>query len=147
MYIYTNPHQQSWDAAQQELSVLSTERDQLTERLAWINQRIAQLQAHCQSVAPLIAQDPGAALSQVGLTQLCRSVLEHNPRWMTAQEARHILAQMGVDISKYSNPMSTLHSILRRVAAWYRGEDGNLYYGHPLLPRAVPAREPRPGRS
>lgn len=129
MYIYKNPHEQSYRAAQDELAALEQEGKQIAERLAFIRQRSMQLGAYLTALAPLIRSDPNGDFAQIGLTQICRDLLARNPRWMTAAEIRLLLVGMGVDLSPYTNPMAVLHSVLRRVAHSCRGSDGTLYYG------------------
>jgi hypothetical protein len=128
MYVYKNPHEQSYNAATDELAALEQERQQLTERLAWVDQRTSQLRAYVNAIAPLIQNDPGGDFAQAGLTQICRDLLARNPRWMTAPEIRLLLGGMGIDLSPYSNPMAVLHSVLRRVAHTCRAANGTLYY-------------------
>jgi len=63
---------------------------------------------------------------------------------MTAQEARHHLAQMGIGLEKYTNPMAVLHSVLKRVGVTRRNDNGQVEYGpqgiippQPALPGPV----------
>jgi hypothetical protein len=107
------------------------------------------LSGYLQAIAPLIESSSG--VGEAGLTQLCRDLLDRNPRWMTAGEIRVLLLQIGIDLSPYTNPMAVLHSILKRVAQGHRGDDGTLQYaayGVGLLPRNQPlpldSPEPQP---
>jgi len=133
-FTYTNPHEQSYRSAQLEKTNLEQERLTLRERASWIDQRIAQLETYLQAIKPLLEDDPGGVLAQEGLTVVCRELLEKNPRWMGAGEIRVLLAQMGIDLKPYSNPMATLHSVLGRVGQKFRREDGTLYYSAPGVP-------------
>ena len=51
------------------------------------------------------------------LTELCRSALKASARPLTAPEVRREVELMGFDFSGYdSNPLSSIHTILRRMA-------------------------------
>jgi hypothetical protein len=127
-YVYKNPHESSYLAAQQELTQLDQEEAEIGGRLAWIQERKRQLAAYLEAVKPLMEEESGQAITEAGLTQLCRDVLARLGRWVTAQEVRSALAMIGVDISGYTNPMAVLHAILKRVGKTLKDPKGNIYY-------------------
>jgi len=132
---YTNPHQQSFDAAKEELGQLEEEDRTLTERLAWVTRRKQQLQDYLKVLAPLLEEDPRKQLAEAGITEICRAVLERTPRWMTAQEVREQLTKMGISLAGYTNQMAVLHSILKRVGLSRTDAKGNMEYARrPVAP-------------
>jgi hypothetical protein len=140
--IYKSPHEQSFSAAQDELTAILQEREDLTQRLEWINNRVKQLEAYLEAIRPLIENDPGRVAVEAGLTNVCRDLLAKNGRWMGAGDVRVLLAGMGVDISSYTNPMAVLHSVLKRVGQAYRDpSSGNLLYGPKDIPPPLTSPE------
>jgi len=68
-----------------------------------------------------------------GFTDSVRNVLRNNPSYAaTAIRVREMLAGSGFDLSSYSNPLASIHTILKRLAD--RGEvetiinNGEVYY-------------------
>jgi hypothetical protein len=129
--IYKNPHSHSKALAEQELASLEQEHLRIQERLVWIDGRTRQLTEYLRAVTPLIEDDPGEELSEMGLTQICRDVLRDAARWVTAQEMRDMLNAMGIDLSGYTNQMAVLHSILRRIGPSQKDAEGTTYYAFP----------------
>jgi hypothetical protein len=127
--VYRNPYEKFQTLAEQELALLRQERERLVQRMTEIDERERQFCEYLKAVAPLVEKDPGHAHAEAGLTNLCRQIIDSTPRWVTAQEVRMTLKGMGMDISSYTNPMSVLHSILHRVAAFRRDAKGKLYFG------------------
>jgi len=138
-FIYKNPHRQSYEAAKQELEDLARESQMLSDRLNWIGQRRQHLEASLKALLPLLEETPGQDLGDVGITEMCRMILERTHSWMTAQDVRDYLNRMGISIEGYTNPMAVLHSILRRVGSTQRGANGDIEYGArgplPPMPR------------
>jgi hypothetical protein len=132
-FTYTNPHEQSWRAAQEELAKLEEEREQLAQRYAWIDKRLNDLKNYLQALEPLIQDDPGIVAVEAGLTKICREFLAKNGRWITAGEMRGLLYGAGIDLKPYTNPMAVLHSVLKRVGQQHRAYD-TIFYGPPGIP-------------
>jgi hypothetical protein len=126
--------------AQEELAAIQQERTDLTERLAWIENRINQLNGFIGAVTPLIENDPGRVAAEAGLTNVCRDLLEKSDQWFAASEIRTMLGSMGIDIGSYTNPMAVLHAVLKRVGQTYKDPaSGQALYGSrslriPLVP-------------
>ena len=146
--VYRNPYGQLQTHAEQELALLEEERERLVQRTAEIDERARQLREYLKAMTPLTAKGSGQAVAEVGVTNLCRQVIDSTPHWVTAQEVRTMLMGIGVDISSYTNPMSVLHSILHRVAASYRDAEGKLYFGRRDLirPAGLPQEEQSDGK-
>src|ERR1035438_10369190 len=134
MYVYRNPHEQTLLMAQQQRQVLEAERQQISERLVWLNQTIAQLDAHISATSQLVENDPSQFMATAGLTLVCKLALDRSAGWFTAQDIRQHLANCGIDLSPYANPMAVLHTTLGRVGESMRSEDGNLYYARKGTP-------------
>jgi hypothetical protein len=127
--VYKNPYGAFQTHAEQELELLRQERERLGQRMAEIDERERQLREYLKAITPLMANGPGKAPEEMGVTKLCRKIIDNTPHWVRAQEVRATLKGMGVDISSYTNPMAVLHSILHRVAACHRDAKGKLYFG------------------
>jgi hypothetical protein len=70
--------------------------------------------AHLQKLAEMVAGPPG-------FTDSVRQVLRNIPsRALTAKRVRDLLRDAGFDLSSYTNPLASIHTILRRLAE--RGE-------------------------
>jgi hypothetical protein len=138
---YKNPHEQSCAVAKQELQTLEEEAAQLNERLKWVCERIGYLKDYLKAIEPLIQQDPGQALLEVGLTQICRNMLEHANVWLTPQQVKNRLELAGIDLQGYTNPMAVLHSVLKRVGDSFKGADGTVYYGKKGLEPKEPTKQ------
>ena len=126
LHIHVNPYKSSYLAAQQELEKRRTE-------LAFVTQRIAQLEQTIQALAPL-ANEEGTAPT-AGLPELCRQILMSEPEGaFTAEEIMQRLTAMGVDISAYQNPLAVLHTTLGRLIRPHSGiakgigTDGRPFY-------------------
>ncbi len=79
-----------------------------------------------QELEQLVADPPG-------FTDSVRNVLRTNPECaVTATDVRDLLAEAGFTLSAYSNPLASIHTILKRLAE--RGEvttitdNGQTYY-------------------
>lgn len=106
-YIYLNPYKSSYLAAQQEL-------EQRKAELTFVTQRIAQLQETIKTLAPLANDESVPATA--GLPELCRQILMSQPgAGFSAEDVMQRLAQIGVDISSYQNPLAVLHTTLGRL--------------------------------
>ena len=88
-----------------EYQRLSRERTRLDERLVQLVQSISTLAKLCR-LTPTV---------QLGLTDACRMALRAAGHPLTAGEMRAQLDAMGFDCSKYSNPLASIHTVLRRL--------------------------------
>ncbi len=97
--------------AREEYTRLLDQREELDLRLARLRQAIASLAAIC-----------GEAVGQEspGLTEACRSVLKAAQAPLPATALRDRIAALGLDLSTYSNPLASIHVVLRRLV--YAGE-------------------------
>jgi hypothetical protein len=100
-----NDYRRALDAAVREYEKLSAERAELDGRLAQLKYSIAALTKLC-------GYEPTVPL---GLTDACRLVLRNAVTPLTALEVRDRLAAIGVDLAKYSNPLASIHTVLKRM--------------------------------
>src|SRR5713226_7957802 len=106
-YVYINPYKSGHLAAIQEL-------EQRRAELAYLEQRIPQLEETIRALEPL-ANESGVAPT-AGLAELCRQILMSQPGIpFTAAAVMQHLATMGLDMSGYSNPLAVLHTTLTRL--------------------------------
>src|SRR5262245_40063609 len=94
------------------LEAASREYEQLAQQRADIDRRLAQLAQTIGSLTRLCGYTPTTA---VGLTDGCRMVLRAAGRPLTALEVRDMLAGLGLDMSKYANDLSVIHTTLKRL--------------------------------
>ena len=85
--------------------------DHATRELARLEAEAAALRQTIAAIAPLI----GEASPSSGLTDAVRSILAKAREPLTASEIRGRLIEMGFDMKSYSNPLATIHTILRRL--------------------------------
>jgi hypothetical protein len=120
-----NVHKQSLDAALAEAAGLIAERDALDQQVERLNRKIQDLVAAVEGLAPLCGIDakkeyaylfPYDMEPEVGFTDAIRKVLSTVPMNMyTAVGVRDELIKSGFDVDKYTNPMASVHTILKRL--------------------------------
>jgi hypothetical protein len=98
-------YRRALDAAVREYEKLSAERAELDGRLAQLKHSIAALTKLC-------GYEPTVPL---GLTDACRLIVRNAVTPLTALEVRDRLAAIGVDLGKYSNPLASIHTVLKRM--------------------------------
>jgi hypothetical protein len=147
MYVYRNPHQQSYEAANQEIEQLVQERQLLADRLKQIEARVAQLKRHMEAIKPLLEEEPGQGIADAGITELCRDLLMRFQGPQSIEMLRNNLSVMGVDLSGYTNPGAVLHTTLRRMPGIIVSKDasGTTMYNLSEAARALPPPTGRPG--
>jgi len=98
-------YRRALDAACREYEELGRQRAAIDERLMQLTQSIGTLTKLC-GFAPTIPW---------GLTDACRTVLRNAGVPMSPTEIRDRLAAIGFDLSKYSNELAAIHTVLRRL--------------------------------
>ncbi len=101
----SDEYRQALDAAVPRCEELGLQRAELDARLTQLTQSIGTLMKLCGFV-PTIPW---------GLTDACRTVLRNAGIPMSPTEVRDRLAAIGVDLSKYSNELAAIHTVLRRL--------------------------------
>jgi hypothetical protein len=109
------------DSYRKALRDAIAEYEELSRKKAEIDERIARLAQTIGNLARLCNLVPTVA---PGLTDACRMVLKAAGQPLTAGEVRVQLEALGWDASRYANPLSSIHVVLRRLCR--AGEAGFL---------------------
>ena len=88
------------------------EYEQLIAEHASLEGRIAQLKHSIAALTKLCGYEPTVPL---GLTDACRLVLRNAVQPLTAIEVRDRLTSIGVGLDKHSNPLASIHTVLKRM--------------------------------
>lgn len=109
-YYFTNPYEQPYIAAKQELDQRVKELETLHQRIVWLKGSIAALE-------PLV--NANSAPPRTGtLSDILCAVLGANPgRPMTLPEIRRVIDAMGIRFQKPSNAAAFINVTLRRLSA------------------------------
>lgn len=132
------------DKAQEQLDDLRVRLDALDFERAEITQQILQLEQAITGMIPLTSERPLEKLNAIlienateyGLADACREVLKKNDRYMTPIEIRDTLSASGFDLTNYSNPLASIHGVLKRLvesgdAEKHESEAGTRYKWKP----------------
>ncbi len=84
----------------------------MLEERAALDVRLSQLHETIGSLTRLCGYTPTVSW---GLTDAIRIVLHRAGESMTAMDVRDRLAAIGFDLSKYTNDMSAIHTVLKRL--------------------------------
>ena len=108
---------QTWyDNAKAELAKVEAEKTELEQAVADRGKQIAALKQTLTAIAPLVGETPPEGENQgAGLTDSIRGILAQAEGPLTAADIRDRLSAMGFDMAAYSNPLATIHTILRRL--------------------------------
>lgn len=101
-----NAYRTALDAALREYERIAADRAALDARIVQLQQTIGTLTRLC-GLAPTVP---------MGLTDACRLVLRGSHTPMTAIQVRERLEAIGVmDLAKYANALSAIHTTLKRL--------------------------------
>src|SRR5215470_6747521 len=98
-------YRRALDAAVREYEKLSAEYAALEGRLSQLKHSIAALTKLC-------GYEPTVPM---GLTDACRLVLRNATQPLNALEVRDRLTSIGVALEKHSNPLASIHTVLKRL--------------------------------
>ncbi len=85
--------------------------DNAVSELARLETEAAALRQTITALAPLVGE-----ASPKGLTDAIRKILASSEEPLTASQIRDRLTAMGFDMKAYSNPLATIHTVLRRLS-------------------------------
>ena len=102
----TDDYRKALDTACREYEQVASEHARLEMRLGQLKQTIGTLNKLC-------GFEPTVPWS---LTDACRVVLRSAGRPMTAVEVRASLDAAGLDVDRYANALSAIHTTLKRLA-------------------------------
>jgi len=132
----------AYERAQSELADLLTQRDLLEKRIVVVRQALGTLATLCESEKAQIEPSAEAAylLQNSSFADEIRAVMRlAYPEYLRPVEARDQLEKLGHDLSKYQNPMATIHMVLKRMA-----ESGEIEEGRDAEDKSVYRRKPVP---
>src|ERR1044071_1948134 len=111
------------EAAAVDYTKLMRQRNEIEAQLAEIDREVAKLSFKVVSLAALCDEIPKTTavvetlkdVSKIGLTEAVRIVLRASGEWMKATEVRDQILKLGIDLSKYQNPLASVYTILNRL--------------------------------
>ena len=98
-------YRRALETAIREYETLMRQRGEIDERIAQLKQTIGSLTRLCGLTATV----------EWGLTDACRLVIRNAGRSLSAIEVRDRLASIGFDLSRYSNELASIHTVLKRL--------------------------------
>ena len=101
----TQDYRRALATAIREYETLGQQRQDLDKRLAEVAQTIGTLSRLCGFVPTV----------PLGLTDACRLVVRGAGAPVTPTDVRQRLQSIGFDLSKYSNDLAAIHTILKRL--------------------------------
>lgn len=118
-------YKKSLNAAAKELTRVFEQEEELESRLLELKERKRVLSVTVESLAELCNIDaekeyphlfPENIGSDVGFTDAIRSVLKaFDSSYTSPVSVRDALEKKGFDLSKYKNPLASIHTILKRL--------------------------------
>lgn len=106
----------TWSELVSESSELENRKTELEEQLDLVKKQIAHLDEVVRHLAPLAGIALNKDLSDLGITDAIRTVLEDATERVSPQDVRRELEGRHFDFSGYSAPMSSIYKILGRLA-------------------------------
>jgi len=114
----------AYEAALTRLAELRAERDLLDAQLETLNQEIIRFEKAADVLSSIASDGIRVAMAvptvegieKMGVADACREILKQNPQHRTARGIRDSLTASGYDIEQHSNPLASIHSILKRLA-------------------------------
>jgi hypothetical protein len=105
-----------WNQLWAESIELGVRRVDLENDLNEVKAKIENVEQTLNYLRPLAGIPAGKDLARLGLTDAIRCVLQESKQRMTANEVRKALQNGGFDVSGYSSPMSSVYTVLGRLA-------------------------------
>ena len=97
-----------------ELATLLQQQEDAQQRITELRALIESLETHLKLSADPIAKQ---LLETMTLADEVRELLKSRyPAWLRPLQIKHELERIGVDLARYSNSQSTIHTILKRMA-------------------------------
>jgi hypothetical protein len=103
--VTTEDYRRALETAIREYEALGQQRQDIDKRLAEVAQTISSLSRLC-GLVPTVP---------LGLTDACRLIVRGAGLPVTPMEVRERLRAFGFDLSKYSNDLAAIHTILKRL--------------------------------
>jgi len=103
--VTTDDYRRALETAIREYEALGQQRQDVDTRLA----EVAQTNSSLSRLCGLVPTVP------MGLTDACRLIVRGAGLPVTPTEVRHRLRAFGFDLSRYSNDLAAIHTILKRL--------------------------------
>jgi hypothetical protein len=110
-------YQRAYDAAEQELTDLLQVQELIEKRILVLRQNLSSLAALCKQddadfEPGMLA---GALIDRMGITTDILAIVNRELSGLSPAEVRDQLKELGYDLSKYQNPLATVHVVLNRL--------------------------------
>jgi hypothetical protein len=103
-------------ARKRELAGLLKQRQVFDRQMAQLQPIINHLEGLCRELGDRAAKENAAKVElTTGLTELARVTLEEAYMPLSASEVKKRMEAKGFDFSKYSNPLASIHTVLKRL--------------------------------
>lgn len=119
----TFDYKTSYESAKVELARVQAHKLALAQDLEQCDKQITALIEAMRALAPMAGEQapdlPSVGETDTppgGMTDCVRAILKKAPEPLTASEIRASLVEIGFDMDAYSNPLATVHTVLRRLA-------------------------------
>ena len=163
-------YQGAFEKAIDDLAKTTSQREELDAQRARLNVQIENLREGVLGLAVLCGSSrseietkypdlfPNTLNADVGLTDAIRIVLRTDPEeWLSPVQISQRLTKIGFDLSKYTNPLATIHTTLKRLfdndeidTGIHEGDGKTLYRGwvendekSSRKPEAATSKKPR----
>ena len=96
------------EAAKKELVTVTAQHEQTAKRIAQLRQTITTLER-------LMGRPPSLINTTMSLVEACEMAVVASDAPLTPVAVKQMLQGTGFDFSRYTNPMATIHSALKRL--------------------------------
>ncbi len=101
--------------AQRDLGNLLAQKDTIDKAIVRLKNTITALSPLSEEKGPL--NFLRGIAEETGLTDGCREILKTCGGFLTAVEVKERLVGLGYDLTRYRNPLASIHAVLKRLAA------------------------------
>jgi hypothetical protein len=106
-----------------QIAELFLQEQTLKKQITEIERQVFKLMIQANSLAALCDDIPANSrlahivrtMQKTGLTQNVRNVLKGTGEWMTPMRIRDYLVRIQTDLTRYANPLGSIHTILGRL--------------------------------
>lgn len=106
-------YRQAFEDAKAEREECLAEEEQLVDRLSTARSRIESLNSTVDSLGVLLGET--STKGEVGLTDAVRELLKADKLWWAPTAVRAHLKKKGFPINEYKQPLSVIHTTLKRL--------------------------------
>ena len=122
-----NFYKQAFDKAIEELTETMSQREKLDNEREQVDRRIVKIRSGLDGLATLCGKTPESLREEypqlfpneiapdVGLTDAVREVLKSTRYFSSPVLVRDKLKEIGYDLSKYTNELANIHTVLKRL--------------------------------